>query len=69
MSLELQPMAEHYYCHMSPSVSRDQNTALTFWSRDTDVYLTCVYIYIRFDIILTQLYVNFSRQEHQIEVL
>ena len=28
------------------------------WSHDTDVYLT----YIRFGIILTQLYVNFSRQ-------
>ena len=37
-----------------------------FWSRDTDmVYLT----YIRFGIILTQFYVNFSRQEHQIDVL
>ena len=30
------------------------------WSRETDVYLT----YIRFGIILTQFYVNFSRQEH-----
>ena len=25
--------------------------------------------YIRFDKILTQLYINFSRQEHQIDVL
>ena len=31
-----------------------------FWSCDTDVFLT----YIRFGIILTQLYINFSRQEH-----
>ena len=31
-----------------------------FWSRDTDLYLT----YIRFGLILTQFYVNFSRQEH-----
>ena len=36
-----------------------------FWSIDTDVYLT----YIRFGIILTQFYTNFSRQEHQIDVL
>ena len=35
------------------------------WSRDTDVYLT----YILFGIILTQFYVNFSRQEHQIDFL
>ena len=33
-----------------------------FWSRDTDVYLT----YMSFSIILTQFYVNFSRQEHHI---
>ena len=32
-----------------------------FWSRDTEVYLT----YKHFGIILTQLYVNFSRQLHQ----
>ena len=37
-----------------------------FWSRDTDVYLT---YYIRFGIILTQFYVNFLRQGHQIDVL
>ena len=35
------------------------------FSRDTDVYLT----YIRLGTILTQFYVNFSRQEHQIDVL
>ena len=35
-----------------------------FWSRDTDVQLT----YIHFGIILTQFYVNFSRQEHQIDI-
>ena len=35
------------------------------WSRDTDVYLT----YILFGIILTQFYVNFSRQEHQTDFL
>ena len=28
MSQELQPMAVQYYCQMSPSVSRDQYTAL-----------------------------------------
>ena len=28
MSPELQPMAVQYYCHESPSVSRDQYTAL-----------------------------------------
>ena len=33
-----------------------------FWSRDTGVYLR----YIRFGIILTQFYVNFSKQEHQV---
>ena len=36
-----------------------------FWSRDTDLYLT----YLCFVIILTQFYVNFSRQEHQIDFL
>ena len=36
-----------------------------FWSHETDIYLT----YIWFGIILTQFYVNFSRQEHQIDVL
>ena len=35
-----------------------------FWARHTDVYLT----YMRFGMILTQLYVNFSRQEHPIDV-
>ena len=38
---------------------------MEFWSRDTDVYFT----YISFGIILTQFQVNFSRQEHQINVL
>ena len=28
MGPELQPMAVQYYCHVSPSVSRDQYTAL-----------------------------------------
>ena len=49
MSPELQPKVQ-YYCHMSPSVSRDQYTALPwreFWSSDKDVYLT----YVRFGII------------------
>ena len=36
-----------------------------FWSRDMDVYLT----HIRIGKILTQFYANFSRQEHQIDVL
>ena len=51
MSPELQPMVVQYYCHVSPSLSRDQYTAQwrEFWSRDTDVYLT----YIHFGIILT----------------
>ena len=35
------------------------------WSHDTDVFLT----YIGFFIILTQFYVTFSRQEHQIDFL
>ena len=36
-----------------------------FWSRGTNVHLR----YIRFGIILTQFYVNFLRQEHQIDCL
>ena len=43
MSPELQPMAVQYYCHMSPSVSGDQYTALplegVLVSWYTDVYL------------------------------
>jgi len=42
MGPELQPIALQYYCHMSPSVSRDQYTALllegvlvTLYGRDT----------------------------------
>ena len=42
MSPKLLPMAVQYYCHMSPSVSRDQYTALllegvlvTLYGRDT----------------------------------
>jgi len=68
MSPELQPMAVQHYCHISPFLSRDHYTALPlegFLVRDTDVYLTN----IRFGIILTQFYVNCSRQEHQIDVL
>ena len=49
MSPALQPMAVQYFCHLSPSVSCDQYTAL--------------------GIILTQFYVNFSRQEHQIGIV
>ena len=67
MSPELQPMAVQY--NVSPTVSRDKYTATAiwreFWSRTTDVYLT----YIRFGIILRQFYINFSRHEHQIDVL
>ena len=33
------------------------------WSRDTEEYLN----FLRYGIILTQFYVNFSRQEHQID--
>ena len=73
MSQELQPMAVQYYCHMSPSISRYQYTAMPLegvpWSRDTDIYLTHIGLLPGFVIILTQFYVNFSRQEHQIDVL
>ena len=66
MSTPFQPIAVQYCCHMLPSVSRDQYTALSLKEvLVTDVYLT----YIRFGIILTQFYVNFSRQEHQKDVL
>ena len=36
-----------------------------FWSRDTEVYLT----YKHFGIILTQIYVNFSRSTHHLGYL
>ena len=65
---KLQPMAVQYCCLVSPSVSRDQYTALPLVEvlvRDTDVYL----IYILFGIILTQFYVKITRQEHQIDIL
>ena len=68
MSPELQPITVQYYCHVSPSVSHEQYVHCHrrgFWSRATDVFL----IYIHFGIILTQFYVDFSRQEHQINVL
>ena len=66
MSPELQPMAVQYYCpvclyHVSVTSTLHCHWR-NFWSRDTDVYLT----YIRLGIILTQFYINFSRQEHQI---
>ena len=48
---------------LSPSLLRGHWRE--FWSRDTNVYLR----YKRFGVILTQFYVNFSRQEHQIDVL
>jgi len=54
MCLRLYHVTSILHCHLTES-----------WSRDTDVYLT----YILFGIILTQFYVNFSRQEHQIDVL
>ena len=59
------------------------NSSVIYWSRDTphvttipQCYwrkllwrLTRLYrLYIRFGIILTQFYINFSRQEHQIDV-
>ena len=60
-------MAVQYYCHVPPSVSRDQCTALSLEgdlvTNNLDLYLTN----IRFGIILTQFYVNFSRQEHHID--
>ena len=54
MCLRLYHMISIHHCHWRE-----------FLSHDTDVYLT----YIRFGIILTQFYVNFSRQEHLIDVL
>jgi len=68
MSPELQPMTVQYYCHVSSSVSCDRILHChwrEFWSRETELYLT----YLRFGIILTQFYVNFPRQKHQINVL
>jgi len=48
MSPELHPMAVHYY-YVSPSVSRNQFTALPLeelWSRDTYIHMvTYGYIY------------------------
>jgi len=51
--VRLYPVTSILHCHWRE-----------FWSRDTDVYFT----YIRVGIILTQVYVNFSRQELQIDV-
>ena len=56
MSKELQPMAVQYYCHSSPSVSREQYTALPGISGH--VIRTFNLTYIGFCIILTQFYVN-----------
>ena len=63
MSPELQPMTVQYYCHVSPSVSRDQFTALPL---EGVLVIRTYILHIHFGIILTQFYVNFSRQEHQI---
>ena len=41
MSPELQPMAVQYYCHVAPSILRDQYTALSL-EGVLDVYLTCI---------------------------
>ena len=35
----------------------------------TTLIQNLIYIYVRFDIIWTQFHINFSRQEHQIDVL
>ena len=54
MCLRLYHMTSILHCHWRE-----------FWSRNTDVYLT----YLRFGLILTQFYINFSRREDQIDVL
>ena len=62
MSPELHPMAVHYYCHVSPSVSRNQFTALPLeelWSRDT--YITYGYIWLHI-YVLVKLWQNFMFQ-------
>ena len=58
MSPELQPMAVQYYCHMSPSVSRDQYTALSLEGFLVMLYGRMSYIYTfcyNFDTVLCQL--------------
>ena len=58
------------------------NGSAVYWSRDTRdnhtalllaevlvTYYRLYRLYIRFGIILTEFYINFSRQEHQINVL
>jgi len=69
MSPALQPMAVKYYCHMPASVSRDQYTALSL-ERVLVTWYGCIsYIYTFWYSFDTVLYVNFSRQEYQIDVL
>ena len=65
-----------YSLYRSYYVTRTStNGSAVYWSRDThnDTALwrnTRLYrLYIRFGIILTQFYINFSRQKHQIDVL
>jgi len=76
-------MVVQYHCHVSPSVSRDNDTALPLVEvfQASQGYrrfqIGCVFAgmiclkfsCMSFDIILTQFYVNFSRQEHHIELL
>ena len=57
MSPELQPMAVQYYCHVSPSVSRDQYTALplegvlvTWYGHTSHIYR----FWYKFDTVLRQ---------------
>ena len=54
MSPALQPMAVQYYCHMPPSVSRDQYTALSLEGvlGDTDVYFAYLRFWYNFDTVL-----------------
>ena len=66
--LLLRPMAVQYYCHVLPSVSRIQYTALSLEGVLVTWYWRIPYIYT-FGKILIQFYVNFFRQIHQIDVL
>ena len=57
MSPELQPMTVQYYCHVSPSVSRDQYTELPLEGVLATWYRRISYIYTfwyNFDTVLCQ---------------
>ena len=48
MSPELQPMAVQYYCHVSPSVSRDKFTALPLEGYVIRTYILHIYVLVQF---------------------